>query len=618
MKIQRKIEIMNICSILLAVLVIALICTWESVSSLKKQDQDSVDGLLVMLAQSLQDDLTHLQSAADTLALNQELAQAVQREDLAALRRLARNTMDTFHIPVVTITDNKAVTLARGHSDKTGDKQDSSSIMDALAAGKSSSGMEHGNLTGYSMRAAAPIVVGDRIIGAVSVGNSHIQEHTFADKIKETLGAECTIFDGNKRVSTSIKKAGGERAVGTTLDNEAIVRAVLKEGGTYLGQNIIFGKKYITGYAPLKDAEGHVNGMLFLGLSMDKLNMLIAKAVGYAMLSGILLVIVVYLISRRIISGIIRPIGVTSVLLSELAKGNLTVESKAETKDEFGTMAESLGNMIVNLRELIGNVRRGVDGVASGSTELSASAEQMHQTTEQIARSAEQSRRGSESMAAAMTELSASIDEVSSGAQSSLAQLNAALDATQQGNMAGASTKSAMDDITQTTGRIAAAIGVIQDIANQTNLLSLNAAIEAAKAGEQGKGFAVVAEEVRKLAERSATSAKEIAQHNIAAKDSVQRGGEMVGTTVELLNKIKSSLDQFAVQTRESVASTKEQSKAGTEVAKQVDTSVNESASVASAAAEMAATTSEVAKTSTELANLAANLQTQVRKFKIS
>jgi len=162
-----------------------------------------------------------------------------------------------------------------------------------------------------------------------------------------------------------------------------------------------------------------------------------------------------------------------------------------------------------------------------------------------------------------------------------------------------------MGDITTTTGRIAAAIGVIQEIANQTNLLSLNAAIEAAKAGEQGKGFAVVAEEVRKLAERSATSAKEIAQYNIEARNSVQQGDQMVNLTVGLLEKIKVSLDKFAVQTRESVAATKEQAITGNEVAKQVDSSVSESTAIASATQEMS--------------SLAARLQQEVQsKFKLS
>jgi methyl-accepting chemotaxis protein len=315
---------------------------------------------------------------------------------------------------------------------------------------------------------------------------------------------------------------------------------------------------------------------------------------------------------------IVRSLGKVAANLDRVADGDLTIESKAESKDELGSMAEKLGHTVVGIRQLVDGVSQGIEGVASGSTELSASAEQMEATTREIASSADHQRADAEGMAAAMTELSASIEEVSQSATASLAQLDAALEATSEGNSAGEATRKAMEEITQTTGRIAQAIGVIQEIANQTNLLSLNAAIEAAKAGEQGKGFAVVAEEVRKLAERSATSAKEIAQYNIEARDSVQRGGEMVAATVNILDRIHSSLDHFAMQTRASVSATKEQAKTGTEVAKQVESSVKDSAQVASSTHQMAATTHEVSRTAHELASLASELRSRIHRFRLA
>nr|WP_320133910.1 methyl-accepting chemotaxis protein [uncultured Holophaga sp.] len=315
--------------------------------------------------------------------------------------------------------------------------------------------------------------------------------------------------------------------------------------------------------------------------------------------------------------GVLKAIRGFRQALGRLSQGDLTVQAPVESRDELGQMAETLNGVVGDLRGLLAGVKQGVEGVASGAAELSASAEEMSATTAEIARSTENQQEAAEGMAASVAELSASIDEVSRAAQTSLEQLEEALAATRQGDAAGIATQEAMHGVTETAGRIASAVSVITEIANQTNLLSLNAAIEAAKAGEHGKGFAVVAEEVRKLAERSGSSAKEIAMHIQEARSAVEDGDARVRDTVGILRQIRERLDQFAQTTRQSAAAMGEQSTAGGEVARQVDQSVQESASVASAATQMSSTTSEVARTASDLAELAEGLQGQVQRFRI-
>ena len=267
------------------------------------------------------------------------------------------------------------------------------------------------------------------------------------------------------------------------------------------------------------------------------------------------------------------------------------------------------------LKGMVGQIHAMSQRLASSAIELSSTTETMEDATQRIARGATEQQDLSERMATAMMELSASIEEVGMAVQASVQRASQADQAAEVGRNAGASSHATMDRIGQTTRRIVLAVEVIQEIASQTNLLSLNAAIEAAKAGEAGLGFAVVAGEVRKLAERSAAAAKEIAQLIQDSKEAVAEGTHAVGGTVSNLAAIQEHIRLLTEMTVQIGGAAGEQTKTSQEVARQVQQESMNAAVNASATRSLTDTVAEVSRTSHEVARAAEELAALAAQF---
>lgn len=493
---------------------------------------------------------------------------------------------------------------------------------------------------------------------ATMIGNDHsmFNKNNYVDSIATIVGGSATIFqlipEGLLRISTTVKKDTGERAIGTYIPKDSIVAKTIMNGETYLGRAFVVNQWYITAYKPLYDPNHVLIGALYVGTPETNMagirSQILDKRIGK---TGFIQIFdssgLQILHPDQNFEGKLRT-DVNHKRMIELKNG--LIYGKQESSfggkkgaekififryvqdldwiiagsiaiDEFNEPLWYLGKSILGIliivmfltfmmasilsRTIVKPLKNITDFLQTSSIQVSMESKVLNSTSRKLsdnaadnAASLEQTSSSVEALTSLVIKNTERAKEITVHAMD--AQKNASIGETEIQDLL-----KAMDDIVFSSHQIESIINVIENIAFQTRLLSLNASIEAARAGEAGRGFAVVAEEVRNLAQKTAYSAKEITDIIIQSTSKTEDGAKIIKKAGETLKNIVNSSASVSMLINEIVTASNEQNEGIIQIGKAI-------AQIDQATQTYVATALDAASASDRLAEQSSGIQGSV------